>query len=51
MKFRHDAATKLVQVHSKARDVTPAAAVADLDEVGAGLSWPTVDDGVCHGRV
>ena len=24
----------------------PAAAVADLDGVGAGLPWPTVDDGV-----
>ena len=29
----------------------PAAAVTDLDGVGAGLPWPTVDDGVGHGSV
>ena len=29
----------------------PASAAADLDEVGAGLPWPTVDDGVRHGRM
>ena len=29
----------------------PAVAAADLDGVGAGLPWPTVDDGVRHGRM
>lgn len=29
----------------------PAVAAADVDGVGASLPWPTVDDGVHHGRM